>query len=170
MQQWKLNPDVSLPLILNGAWYNIKSVLFEELIFRGVLLFILIKRVGATKAMIISSVAFGMYHWLSFGVMGDPIQMTFVFLVTGIMGLLYAYGYAKTFSLYIPIGIHLGWNIVQSVVFSDTNIGNHLLVQINKTITGSSGLLLFLVSILPMVSIWFIGFALLKKKKQVISS
>src|SRR6185503_888617 len=46
-QQWKLNPDLSLNLIVTGVWWNIKSVLFEELIFRGVPLFILIKKLGA---------------------------------------------------------------------------------------------------------------------------
>lgn len=46
------------------------------------------------------------------------------------MGVVYAYGYAKTFSLYVPIAIHLGWNLVRSVVFSETVIGNQLLVQV----------------------------------------
>jgi membrane protease YdiL (CAAX protease family) len=45
-QQWKLNPDISASLIFTGLWWNIKSVLFEELIFRGVLLYILIKKLG----------------------------------------------------------------------------------------------------------------------------
>jgi hypothetical protein len=54
-QQWKLNPALSANLILTGIWWNVKSVLFEELIFRGVLLYILIKRLGAFKS----------YHYFS---------------------------------------------------------------------------------------------------------
>jgi membrane protease YdiL (CAAX protease family) len=59
---WILNPALNWQLTANAIWYNIKSVLYEELIFRGVLLYILIKRLGGTKAILISSIAFGVYH------------------------------------------------------------------------------------------------------------
>src|SRR5215813_7493993 len=52
-QNWQLNPSASASLILNGIWWNIKSVIFEELIFRGVLLYILIKRIGALRGIVI---------------------------------------------------------------------------------------------------------------------
>jgi len=74
-QEWKLNPAVSANLILTGIWWNIKSVLFEELIFRGVLFYILIKKLGATKAIIISAVGFGIYHWFSQEAFGNIPQM-----------------------------------------------------------------------------------------------
>ena len=117
-QKWQLNPNLSATLILEGFWWNIKSVLFEELIFRGVLLYILIKKLGSTKAIILSAVAFGVYHWFSFGVIGNMIPMIVTFFITGTMGLLLAYGYAKTFSLYVPIAIHLGWNLTKIFIFS----------------------------------------------------
>lgn len=34
-QQWEINPKLTANLFLTGVWRNIKSVLFEELIFRG---------------------------------------------------------------------------------------------------------------------------------------
>src|SRR5688572_24242204 len=43
-EQWKINPVLSATLVWKGIWWNIKSVLFEELIFRGVLLYIAIKK------------------------------------------------------------------------------------------------------------------------------
>src|SRR5687767_8357090 len=101
-ETWAVNPAFNFNLFLNGLWWNIKSVLFEELIFRGVLLYIMIKRLGAAKAIIISSIAFGIYHWFTFEILGNVPQMIVVFFITGIMGLIYAYGYAKTFSLYVP--------------------------------------------------------------------
>lgn len=127
-QEWELNPKLNADLIITGIWWNVKSVMFEELIFRGVLLYILIKKLGSTKAIIISSITFGIYHWYSHEVIGQPVQMLITFLTTGLMGMVYAYGYARTFSLYIPIAIHLGWNLVRSVVFSETVIGEQLLV------------------------------------------
>ncbi|MCX6210075.1 MAG: CPBP family intramembrane metalloprotease, partial [Bacteroidetes bacterium] len=107
-EQWQINPSLTISLILEAIWWNIKSVLFEELIFRGVIFYILIRKIGALKAIIISSIAFGIYHWFSYEVIGNPTQMAITFATTGVMGLMYAYGYAKTFSLYIPCAIHLG--------------------------------------------------------------
>src|SRR5262245_43537773 len=43
--RWELNPQLTMGLVLEGIWWNIKSVLFEELIFRGVLFYILIKKI-----------------------------------------------------------------------------------------------------------------------------
>jgi len=167
-QRWKLNPDLSFKLIFDGVWWNVKSVLFEELIFRGVLLFILIKRLGAWWGILISSVAFGIYHWFSQEAFGNPVQMLITFLTTGLMGVVYAYGYAKTFSLYIPIAIHLGWNMVRSIIFSETVIGDQLLVQVKPVPEVQVSYFIFaLVVFLPMLSALLINFFLLKKKKQV---
>jgi uncharacterized protein len=129
-QRWQLNPEWTYQLIAGGVWFNIKSVLYEELIFRGALFYILIKKVGATKAIWISSTAFGMYHWFSQGSLGEPIPMLITFVVTGTMGLVLAYGYSKTQSLYVPIAIHFGWNAVQQVVFSNGPIGKRLLIEV----------------------------------------
>jgi membrane protease YdiL (CAAX protease family) len=54
-------------LIVKGTWWTLFSVLYEELIFRGVVLYILIKRIGEVKAILISCIAFGIYHWFSYG-------------------------------------------------------------------------------------------------------
>jgi len=166
-QEWKLNPAVSANLILTGIWWNIKSVLFEELIFRGVLFYILIKKLGATKAIIISAVGFGIYHWFSQEAFGNIPQMAITFLTTGIMGLLYAYGYAKTISLYVPCAIHLGWNLTRSVIFSEGVIGDQLFIQA-KPVTEFviSYFIYFSWLILPLLSALLINFWILKKRKQ----
>ena len=167
-QQWVVNPNLSFKLILEGVWWNVKSVLFEELIFRGVLLYILIKRIGMWWGIVISSVAFGIYHWFSHEMIGNPVQMLITFITTGLMGFVYAYGYAKTFSLYIPIAIHLGWNLVRSVIFSETVIGDQLLVQVKPIPQVQvSYFIYYLVVFFPMLSALGINFFLLRKKKQV---
>jgi len=141
--------------------------MFEELIFRGVLLYILIKKIGPTKAVIISAIGFGIYHWYSHEVMGNPMAMIITFVTTGAMGLVYAYGYAKTFSLYIPIAIHLGWNLVRSVVFSQTVIGDQLLVQVQPVPEVTISYFQFYVwMFFPMVSAILVNFLLLKKHEQ----
>ena len=165
-QKWQLNPNITATLILEGFWWNIKSVLFEELIFRGVLLYILIKKIGTTKAIILSAVAFGVYHWFSFGVIGNMIPMIVTFFITGTMGLLLAYGYAKTFSLYIPIAIHLGWNLTRIFIFSQGPIGNGVFIPSNPgPFRTDSYLLFFCITFLPMIAALAINYLLLRKMK-----
>ncbi len=166
-ERWELNPLLNGNLLWEGVLYNIRSVLFEELIFRGVLFYILIKRLGAGKAIIISSVAFGIYHWFSYELFWNVQQMAIYFFITGIMGLIYAYAYAKTFSLYIPIAIHFGWNFTQSFLFSNGSIGKGILVlskeQTPVTISMAAYIVILL---LPLLGIWGINYWLLKQKKQ----
>jgi membrane protease YdiL (CAAX protease family) len=166
--RWELNPKLTVGLILEGVRWNFVSVLFEELIFRGVLFYILISNVGSSKAILISAIAFGIYHWFSHGVIGNIGQMALTFLLTGTMGLLFAYGYAKTMSLYIPSAIHLGWNLTQGFVFSDGPIGTGILKQVGtEPFRTDSYLIFYIVFLFPMLSALLINWYLLKKKKQV---
>lgn len=166
-QHWVLNPAWSARLIFEGIWWNIKSVLFEELIFRGVLFYILIKKLGANKAIIISSIAFGIYHWFSYGIIGNPVQMLISFLATGSMGLIFAYAYSKTFSMLYPIAIHLGWNITGSVIFSNGNIGAQLLTPVPPAPQLQVSYFMYsCIVFVPMISAILINFFILKRIKQ----
>lgn len=166
-QRWTLNTEFSWSLIGQGLWWNLKSVLFEELIFRGVLFYILLRKLGTGKAILLSAMAFGIYHWFSHEVFGDPLAMLITFLTTGIMGAIYAYGYAKTWSLYIPIGLHLGWNVVQSVVFSNTVIGRQLFIKAGPDAEVTvSYLSFFTMQLTPLFLIWISAYWLLRKKRQ----
>ena len=165
-ETWGVNPALSFNLFLDGLWWNIKSVLFEELIFRGVLLYILIKRVGMLKGIIISSIAFGIYHWFSFGILGNIQQMIFVFFITGIMGMIFAYGYAKTFSLYIPIAIHLGWNFVHGFVFSQGSIGKGVFVVTHQPVITISWITWFVVMYFPMIAAMIVNFVLIRRHEK----
>lgn len=167
-QQWKLNPELSFTLFFKGLWWNTSSVLFEELIFRGVLLYILIKKTGATKAIIISAIGFGIYHWFSFGIIGNIPQMAIAFITTGVMGLLLAYGYARSLSLYIPIAIHLGWNLTQIFIFSQGPIGNGVFIPVDPApFRTDSYLLFYSVMYLPMILALSINFFVLKSRKKI---
>ena len=166
-QQWQLNPKLNANLVLTGIWWNIKSVLFEELIFRGVLFYILIKKLGHNKAIILSAIAFGIYHWFSHEVFGDPVQMLITFLVTGTMGLVYAFAYSKTFSLYYPIAIHLGWNLTSSVIFSKGILGNQLFTQVKPVPEVQVGYFVyFCFAFIPLLSAILINYVMLKRLRQ----
>jgi len=166
-QRWEINPRLTANLILTGIWWNVKSVLFEEFIFRGVLFYILIRKLGNTKAIIISAIAFGIYHWFSQSGFGNITQMAITFVTTGIMGLVYAYAYSKTFSLYYPVAIHLGWNLTSSVIFSKSVLGDQLLTQVQPVPEVQVGYFVFFsIMLVPILSAYVINFLLLRRLKQ----
>jgi uncharacterized protein len=166
-EEWILNPHASASLIFSGIWWNIKSVLFEELIFRGVLLYILIKKLGAGKAIIISAICFGIYHWFSMNAIGNIVQMIFVFFITGTMGFLLAYAFYKTSTILIPIAIHLGWNATTQVIFSEGPIGNQLLIKAEPVPEVTVSWLVFIIVIyVPVISMFIFNYLLLKSKSS----
>jgi uncharacterized protein len=163
---WVLNANVNFSMILEGIWWNIKSVLFEELIFRGILFYILLKKLGSLRAILISSVAFGVYHWFSQELFGDITQMIIVFFLTGIMGMLLAYGYFKTLSFYVPCAIHLGWNLTQGFIFSQGSTGNGVLIpSADQTELTVSYLTYIIILCTPLLSAWILNYILLRKRK-----
>ncbi|MEH0154107.1 type II CAAX endopeptidase family protein [Limibacter armeniacum] len=127
---WKLSNDLNIKKLLSSIYYDINSVLFEEFLFRGVLLYLLIKYLNSRSGVLISSIAFGIYHWYANGVLGNLPAMTLVFLVTGFMGYVFATSYDKTKSLILPIGLHLGWNLTNHNIFSNGPNGI-MILQVN---------------------------------------
>lgn len=125
---WVLNPDFSAAMALESLRWNVNSVLYEELVFRGYLLYKAIELLGARKACLLSAAAFGVYHWFSYGVFGTLVPMVYVFLLTGSFGLMLAYSFAMSKSVVLPIALHLGWNIVTILIFSNGPIGAQLLL------------------------------------------
>ena len=162
---WTINDDFFVRDFLSSTWWTIKSVIFEELIFRGALLYLLIQKTNERTACSISAIAFGIYHWFSFGVLGDPIQMTYIFISTGVWGLMFAFAFSKTKSLYLPLGLHMGWNLFNIVVFSQGPLGHQFLVNSNngQLLTGLPSVGLQLLQLLGLPIIVYIY---LKKYRQ----
>jgi uncharacterized protein len=165
--RWILNDALTTRMIFEGIRWNIISVLYEELIFRGVILYILIKRFGAVWGITISSIAFGIYHWFSFEIIGNVPQMINIFVVTGLMGAVLAYSFWKTKSMYAQIGIHLGWNLVQTFIFSSGVIGKQVLIPIPTPPVQVSWFVFIMVMYGPMACTLLINFLILKKLRPV---
>jgi membrane protease YdiL (CAAX protease family) len=163
-QRWMLNPDLNDSLVWDGISWNMKSVLFEELIFRGAIFYILIQRIGAKKAIIISAIGFDIYHWFSFGILGNWLQMAVIFLITGTMGLVLAYGFVKSRSLYIPIAIHFGWNYTQQSIFSSGPIGKQIFIPVlPHPAIQVSYFAFFCILLLQMIAVFLINFLLIRR-------
>jgi uncharacterized protein len=123
-----VNPALDWRIVLEHLRFTINSVLFEELLFRGYLLYLAVRWLGATRAVLLDAAAFGVYHWFTYGVIGDPIVMAYVFLLTGMYGYMFARAFVATGSVAAPVGLHFGWNAVSYLVFSAGPLGPALLV------------------------------------------
>ncbi|HEU5053393.1 MAG TPA: CPBP family intramembrane glutamic endopeptidase [Hanamia sp.] len=166
--KWTINNEFTRQKLLAGSWWILKSVLYEELIFRGALLYILIKKLGVMPACIISAAGFGFYHWFTFGALGNPLQMTIVFIMTTIWGLMFALAFAKTKSLYLPIGLHFGWDFINTVIFSQGPLGNQFLILMGEEKLGgalSATVFIFQIFAVPAIMFWY--FKLLNKKTEL---
>ena len=152
---YQVNPHYSLKDFFIATAYVIRAVMFEELLFRGALLYILIKHMGAVRAALISGCCFGIYHWFSWGVLGQPLPMLITFLNTAVLGYLWALMFEKTKSMYLAAALHLGYNFASMIIFSNNkSIGLQWLSKryITDPVTPPPYIGL------PLLILYFIGF------------
>jgi membrane protease YdiL (CAAX protease family) len=85
----------------------------EELLSRGYHLQTLASGLNLFWGVILSSAVFGILH------LGNPNAESKYFVATGIFlaGLFLSYGYLTTRQLWLPIGLHIGWNFFEGVGF-----------------------------------------------------
>jgi membrane protease YdiL (CAAX protease family) len=99
----------------------------EELAFRGALFRVLEEKTGTWGALAVSGLAFGGLHLVNkdatvWGALAIAVEA----------GLMFGAVYAATRSLWMPIGIHLGWNMAEQGIFGTSVSGSG---------TGTGGLL-----------------------------
>ncbi|MEV6818644.1 CPBP family intramembrane glutamic endopeptidase [Nocardiopsis dassonvillei] len=92
----------------------------EELMWRGVLFRIIEERTGSWIALALTGLAFGLVHLINphatlWGAIAIAIEAG---------GMLTA-AYIATRSLWLPIGLHFGWNIAGSAIFSTSVSGSN---------------------------------------------
>lgn len=166
-EQFALNPSINPGLALTGIWLNVESVLFEELLCRGVGLYILLKKWGQKWAIFISAIVFGLLHILDNSALSHPVQALLTFGYTFIMGLLLGYAYAKTRSLYMPFAIHFGWNLTQNFIFPAGPFGNSLFISVLQPEVTVSYLVYFMMLFFPKLSAMGFDFLILKRQNHV---
>lgn len=109
---WQVEP---LQTVLNGTLSALVVFLFvgwsEELLSRGYHLQTLASGLNLFWGVLISSAVFGLLH------LGNPnatwLSAAGIFLA----GLFLAFGYLTTRQLWLPIGLHIGWNFFEGVGF-----------------------------------------------------
>jgi membrane protease YdiL (CAAX protease family) len=109
----QLTIDMFLPGLLIGLVTFIAVGWQEELLFRGYLLQNLEEGISLPWGILISSILFSAFHLL------NPNTEQIIMVVLGILlsGLFLAYAYLRTRSLWLPIGLHIGWNFFEGPIF-----------------------------------------------------
>jgi membrane protease YdiL (CAAX protease family) len=90
----------------------IASAFGEEIVFRGVVFRLLEKALGTTIALILSAGAFGLIHA---GNTGATWVSTLAIVLES--GVLLALVYVWKRNLWLPIGLHFGWNFTEGGIF-----------------------------------------------------
>jgi uncharacterized protein len=105
---------------------------------------------------LLDAAAFGVYHWFSYVIIGNPVMMVFIFVLTVGFGFMLAEAFARTKSIALPIDLHLGWNLIAYLRFSTGPTGPGLFVPGNGAtrvvVTGLPSLLLNVVLPLALVA------------------
>jgi len=119
----------ALTKVLPGA---LVVALIEEVLFRGLLLGIFLRTMRAAPAIALLSFLFAFVHFLEppalarvpdpesanagflllgqiFGRFADPLSLVSRFSILAAVGVVLAYARFRTASLWLPVGLHLGW-------------------------------------------------------------
>lgn len=85
----------------------------EEMLFHGYAFQLLIRRLGAFATILPAAVIFGLAH------LGNPHSNLLGIGNTMLWGVLFGYAYLRTTALWLPIGLHFGWNIALPLLGSN---------------------------------------------------
>ena len=107
----------------------------EELVFRGYPLQIFLKGIGPWGAMLLISSIFGLLH------ARNPGATALSTLNTILAGMFLCRAYLKTRSLWLPYGIHIGWNAGISIVLGYPVSGIDMPSILKTYVSGSDVLL-----------------------------
>jgi membrane protease YdiL (CAAX protease family) len=110
---YRIQGTRELSVLIVPLAMSIGAGVIEEIMFRGVIFRIAESSLGTWFALLISAALFGLVH------LGNP-RATVLGAVSIIFeaGIMLAGAYLLTRRLWLPIGIHIGWNFTQGGVFS----------------------------------------------------
>jgi len=93
------------------------AAMAEELMFRGYPFQRLVEGLGATGAVVVLSALFGAVHMQNPHVSDNRWVQIFAFANTLLIGIVLALCYLRTRALWLPWGLHFGWNATLGAVY-----------------------------------------------------
>ncbi len=105
--------------LANGLFFAVLAGIMEEILFRGLLFRLSSKIVGTWGALIFTAGLFGLAHFAN---RGATVRSSVAIALEA--GVLLGAAYAATQRLWLPIGLHAGWNFTEGSLFGMTLSGN----------------------------------------------
>ena len=139
--------------LLSAIVFAIGTAIWEEVTFRGLLFRVTEQTFGTWVGVAVSAVVFGAVHGLN---PNASVAASIAIILES--GILLAAAYFATRTLWLPIGLHFGWNFAEDFIFG-VRISGHTPrpAIIEGTLSGSS--LWTGGAYGPEASIWAIGMA-----------
>jgi len=128
---WQTSPS---PSVIGNALFALVIFILvgwnEELLFRGYRLQNLSEGLNPAWGLALSSAWFGVAHIL------NPNASWLAVAGIYLAGVFLAFGYLRTRQLWLPIGLHIGWNFFEGVVFGFPVSGMEFYRLIRQTVSG----------------------------------
>lgn len=123
---WWKDKEHTLGVIRAASLVSMSAVVFqfavvawwEELTFRGILLQNISAGLNVKWGIILSTIGFGLVH------AGNPNATVLSTLLIMIITFKLVYAYLKSGQLWLPIGLHWGWNFFQASIFGFASSGH----------------------------------------------
>ncbi|GIG20635.1 CAAX amino protease [Cellulomonas chitinilytica] len=109
--------SVTVALGVLGA--TLAAAAAEELVFRGVLFRIIEERAGTFGALLLTAAMFGALHLVN-----PEATLWGAIAITVEAGLMLGAAFVATRTLWLPIGLHIGWNFAQAGIFGTVVSGS----------------------------------------------
>ncbi|QSB29262.1 CPBP family intramembrane metalloprotease [Flavobacterium sp. CLA17] len=93
------------------------------------------------------------------------IPMMYVFIITGLTGYVWAGAFIKSGTIWLALGMHFGWNLIQSLFKGKVPYGSMVHNQVSKTELNNLFLSLF-TGVFPSV-VMYLGLNLYFNTKKV---
>jgi membrane protease YdiL (CAAX protease family) len=110
----------------------VSSAVGEEIVFRGVIFRLFEDRMGTIVALIVSAALFGLLHAGNRG--ATWVSTAAIVLESGV---LLGLAYTATRALWLPIGLHFGWNFTEGGIFGAAVSGREYAGLVSAPLSGS---------------------------------
>jgi membrane protease YdiL (CAAX protease family) len=100
------NTGFTWPTLLTYLFALLIAATGEEMIFRGYAFQLLVEKIGPFATVLPVGVLFGIAH------AGNPNATVLAVVNTFLWGILLGYAFLRSHDLWLPIGLHFGWNAV----------------------------------------------------------
>ncbi|HZD57552.1 MAG TPA: type II CAAX endopeptidase family protein [Anaerolineales bacterium] len=102
----------------------------EELLFRGYIMQNLISGLNEYWGVVLSAILFALVH------LANPHPSIDAVIGLVLSGIFFAWAYLRTRLLWLPIGIHIGWNFFEGTVFGFPVSGTNPFMLLRQSVSG----------------------------------